>query len=248
MSKNKILGITIPKEPKKQVLEKIIKYIHSPKGFFHIVSLNPEIFILAEKNYEFKKVVETAQIKTIDGVGIVIASRLLGVEAGDRLTGVDLMDELIKQADELRLRVLLIGGKQNLALDLVDCYKDKYPEASFFGTIGIKDIKNPKKEEENEIFSIVRRHKPHLIFAAFGSPDQELWLARHSKELSGIVCMGVGGSFDFLSGKINRAPLFLQKIGMEWLFRLVKQPWRWRRQLRLLYFAYLVIREKWTKN
>ncbi|MBI5122605.1 WecB/TagA/CpsF family glycosyltransferase [Candidatus Roizmanbacteria bacterium] len=248
MKKNKILNITINPETRTSVLEKILKYIDRPTGFLHIISLNPENLVIATENESFKKVIETAQIKIIDGIGVVLAGRLLGVEVGKRVTGVRLMEELINRASDRRLRVLMIGGKENLALQLAQCYTDQFPKAKFKGLQGIRDIKNIKKEEETKIFSIVAAYKPQLVFAAFGSPDQELWLVRYKKEFAGCVVMGVGGAFDYLSSSIDRAPVFIQKLGLEWLFRLLNQPWRWKRQLRLLRFIKLILQEKWKKN
>jgi N-acetylglucosaminyldiphosphoundecaprenol N-acetyl-beta-D-mannosaminyltransferase len=241
---NTILGITVISESKSSILEKIIKYINQPVGFFHIVSLNPENLVVAQENKLFKRIIETAKIKIVDGIGVVLAGRLLSVKVGERLTGVDLVEELIKTASVRRLRVLMIGGKGNLALWLAKCYKEQFPEAEFFGLQGIESIKNPKKEEETKIFSIVTDYRPHLIFVAFGSPDQELWIERHKKGFTGCVVMGVGGSLDYLSKNIKRAPVFLQKIGLEWLYRLINQPWRWRRQIRLARFLFLVIKER----
>src|SRR3989339_2214591 len=248
MNKKQILGITIIPESKKSVLEKILLYIRKPTGFFHIVSLNPENLVAATENESFKRVVETAQIKIIDGIGVVLAGRLVGIEVGERVTGVGLMEDLLKMASDRRLRVLMIGGKENLALRLSQCYLAKYPEAKFFGLKGIDDIKNPGKEEEGKIFSIVADYKPHFVFVAYGSPDQELWIARHKKEFANCVVMGVGGAFDYLSGNISRSPIFIQKLGIEWLYRLISQPWRWRRQLRLLKFIGLILQEKWKKK
>lgn len=242
MKHQQILGITIQSESRTTILEKIKKYIQQPIGFFHIVSLNPENLVITQNNSEFKKVIETAQIKLIDGVGVVWASRLLKIKT-ERVTGVGLMTDLVKLADEMRLRVLLIGGKSNLALRLAQCYQQKHPSVKFFGLEGIKNIKDPTLEEEKAIFSIVGELKPNIVMVAFGSPDQELWLARHSDQFAHCVCIGVGGAFDFLSGEIGRAPKILQKIGLEWLFRLVAQPWRWRRQLRLIKFIKLIIRQ-----
>ena len=248
MKLNQILGITILQESKSSVLEKILKYIERPTGFSHIVSLNPENLVITTENESFKKVIETAQIKIIDGTGVVLAGRFLDVEVGERITGVGLMEELIKRASDKRLRVLMIGGKENLALQLAQCYSEQFPEAKFKGVQGIEDIKNIKKEEEIKTFSIVAAYKPQLVFVAFGSPIQELWIARHKKEFSKCVVMGVGGAFDYLSSNIERAPVFIQKLGLEWLFRLVNQPWRWRRQLRLIKFIWLVTRQKWNKT
>lgn len=248
MNKNKILGITITPESKSIILEKILNYTRKSSGFYHIVSLNPENLVITTENKSFERIVETAQIKIIDGIGVVLAGRWLGVEIGERVTGVGLMEELIKRASDRRLRMLMIGGKENLAKELVECYFKQFPEAKLKGTQGIKDIKNPTREEENKLFTIVTAYKPQLVFVAFGSPDQELWLDRHKKEFSGSVVMGVGGAFDYLSHRVKRSSTFIQKVGLEWLFRLLNQPWRWKRQLRLLKFIRLVFQEKWKKN
>jgi N-acetylglucosaminyldiphosphoundecaprenol N-acetyl-beta-D-mannosaminyltransferase len=244
MKKNKMLNISINQETKKSILEKILLYIHKPTGFFHIVSLNPENIVITTENELFKKVVETAQMKIVDGTGIVVAGRWLGVEVGEKVTGVGLMEELIKMASDRRLRVLMIGGKENLALRLAKCYNDQLSKAIFKGIQGIRNIQSPNKDEEDKIFSIVTTYKPHLVFVAFGSPMQELWIERHKKEFTSCVVMGVGGAFDYLSGNIDRAPEFFQKNGLEWLIRLIKQPWRWKRQMRLVKFARLIFSEK----
>lgn len=245
---NTLLGIRLKNESKSDILEKIKKCVKNQQNFLHIVSLNPENLVVAQRNKEFKRVIKTSQIKIIDGVGIVFACRLLGLVCGERLTGVDLMKELINLAENLCLRVLFIGGKGNLAKSLADCYQKKYPQAKFFGLEGIKDIKKPKKEEEKKVFTIVFDFKPHLIFVAFGSPDQELWIERHKDKFRNSVVMGVGGAFDFLSGKVKRAPKIVRFLGFEWLFRLLIQPWRWRRQLRLIEFLILVLKEKFINN
>jgi N-acetylglucosaminyldiphosphoundecaprenol N-acetyl-beta-D-mannosaminyltransferase len=248
MKSNKILGITIISETKSTILEKILKYIGKTSDFFHIVSLNPENLVISTENPIFKRVLETAQIKIIDGIGVVLAGRWLGIEIGERVTGVGLMEELIKRASDRRLRMLMIGGKENLANELAECYFKKFPQSKLKGIQGIKDIKNPTTEEERKLFIIVATYKPQLVFVAFGSPDQELWLDRHKKEFSRSVVMGVGGALNYLSHQVERPSTFIQKIGLEWLFRLLNQPWRWKRQLRLLKFIRLILEEKWKKN
>jgi N-acetylglucosaminyldiphosphoundecaprenol N-acetyl-beta-D-mannosaminyltransferase len=244
MTQNKVLGITILPEAKSSILEKTLLYIGRPVGILHIISLNPENLVITTESDMFKKIVETAQIKIVDGVGIVLAGRWLGVDVGERVAGVGLMKKLIKMASDRRLRVLMIGGKDNLALRLAQCYQEEYPEAKFIGLKGISDIKNPSIDEEGKIFSIVTAYKPHLIFIAFGSPMQELWIERHKKEFANCVVMGVGGAFNYLSGNATRPGRFIRNIGFEWLYRLITQPWRWRRQMRLLKFIWLIIKEK----
>ena len=241
-----LLGITIKPESRKNILEKIKKYIGRPNGFCHIISVNPENLIIARENESFKKVVETAQIQIIDGAGIILAGKYAGSPLMERFTGVDLMEELIKWAGKERIRTMLIGGYPEVADRLAKCYTQTYAQSNFLGITGINDIKNPQKNEEKELFSIVSAFMPQIVFVSFGSPAQELWIEQHRKELQGAVCMGVGGAYDFLSGRTARAPKFIRSIGLEWLYRLISQPWRFRRQLRLLKFIGLVIKEKFA--
>ncbi len=244
MQTNSIFQIIKKTESKEKVLEKIKKYTIYPKDYLHIVSLNPEIIVIASEQKKFEKVVREAQIKLVDGIGVVWAARTLGIKIGERIAGVDVMKDLLTMANDLRLRVLLIGGRPNLALRLAQCYRELYPQANFKGIEGIENIAIPTQSEEKELFSIVSAYKPHFVFVSFGSPEQELWIDRHKDKFSKMVCIGVGGAFDYEAGRVERAPSFLRSIGLEWLFRLLVQPWRWRSQLRLLQFIWLVIKEK----
>lgn len=245
MQSNKhLLGIPIPSESKSAIREKIIKNIFETKGFFHVVSLNPENFVLTTTNREFKRVATEAQMRILDGVGVVVAAKLCSIPVGDRYSGVDLMSDLLKEAHNRRLRVLLIGGGDNVADKVIECQKEVFSGIEFSGTAGIANIARPTEAEEAEIASIVAATKPHIVFVAYGSPAQELWIDRHSKLFAGMVVMGVGGAFDFLSGNIARAPKWIQNAGFEWLFRLVRQPQRIWRQLRLVKFMWLVGKER----
>ncbi len=227
--------------------EDILYFFKKNKGdwkkFYHLVSLNPEILVVANRDVLFREVLRKASFKIADGIGTVIAGRLCGYGKVKRLTGVDLMTELLDVSSEMSLRVMLIGGRGDLAEKLADCYKRKYYPAEFIGIEGFSDINFSKSSEEEKIFSIISRFKPHLIFVAFGSPFQEKWIWKNRERLGSVFCMGVGGAFDFLGNKTRRAPLFFRKIGLEWLFRLSVQPWRWRRQLRLVSFVFLLLRQ-----
>lgn len=242
---NILLGITLPKGTKKSILDKIIKYTYANNRFIHVVSINPENIVIAQSDKLFKRIVNKAQIKIVDGVGVVAAAKTLSLDYAERFPGVDLVEKLIQQSGVGRLRVMLIGGKDKLAEYLANCYNQSYPEAKYIGLKGIEDITNIKKSEEEEIFSIITDMKPHLILVSFGSPHQEKWIWKNKKRFKNIVCMGVGGSFDYLSGQIKRPPLLLRKIGLEWLYRLVIQPWRWRRQMRLIRFIWEVFKLKY---
>lgn len=240
----KLLGITLPTYTKKNILDKIKKYTLTKSQFVHVTSLNPENMVIAQKDKLFKEIVVKSQIKIIDGVGVVIAAKILNIEATSRIPGVDLVYDLIALSSVERLRVVLIGGKGKLAEELADCYNRSYPQAKFIGLMGIENIKNIKRDEEERIFNIITYTKPHLLLVAFGSPYQEKWIWKNKAKFKGIVCMGVGGSFDYLSGKIERPSRIIQKYGFEWLYRLIIQPWRLLRQLRLFIFAWYIFKEK----
>jgi len=244
MHKNTILGVEIPTESKDDTLEQIIRDMPHPAKFCHIVSLNPENIILSLENEDFRKALDRSQIRIIDGIGIIWAARVLGVNTGDKINGVDLMVELLKVASDKRLKVMLIGGKENIANKVIECQSKVFQGIDFKSAEAISDIHHPKSQEEDKIFSIVAAFKPHLVFVAFGSPWQELWIDKNSLKFGKSIVVGVGGAFDFLGGNVYRAPKILRNLGFEWLFRLLVQPWRWKRQLRLIKFIWLVIKQK----
>lgn len=241
---NTLLGISIPTGSKKGIRENIIKNIKHDRIFFHIVSLNPENIVLSTENPAFKRVIAEAQMRIIDGSGVGVACWVLGVACADRYAGVDLMTDLLDIANSRRLRVLLIGGGPKIAEKVVECQKPRFPGISFHSLEGIADISIPTDAEEKRIATIVTATKPHMVFIAYGSPAQELWIDRHSRLFDGMVVMGVGGAFDFLSENIPRAPARMRALGLEWLFRLLRQPWRIGRQLRLVKFIWLVLKER----
>lgn len=245
MTVNKILGVTVKPSGKEIILEKIQKYMSHPEGMMHIVSLNPEIMIIGQQNKAFQAILNSAQVTLADGIGLYTAGKLLNIPVGDRLTGTDTMGYLLDYCGRERFSVLFIGGKPKVADDLAKCYSQKYPKAAFIGIQGVTDILAlPNQDEEQYIADIVSDRKPRFVFTSFGSPYQEIWLQKHAQLFAGCICMGVGGGFDFLGARVPRAPQLLRNIGLEWLFRLFKEPWRWRRQLRLIEFIWLVFLQK----
>ncbi len=241
---NQLVGVSIPTMSKNDIREKIIKNITDDKKFFHIISLNFENLVLTAENEEFKRVVTSAQMRIIDGSLVAVTAQMLGIPTGDRYAGVDLMSDLLKEAHNRRLRVVLIGGGPKVAESVIECQQKSYPGIVFAQTPGFSNISKPTEAEEKEIVSIVTATKPHMVFVAYGSPAQELWIDSQDKLFDGMVVMGVGGAFDFLSGKVPRAPQLIRRLGQEWFFRLMVQPWRIRRQLRMVKFMGLVLKER----
>lgn len=242
MRNKTLLNIPIPTDTKPQVLDKILINIKTSKKFLHIINLNPEILVLTQENYKYKKIVATAQIKIIDGIGVLWASRIKGIQVGNRISGIGLVENLLQIANKERLRVMFLGGGPKVAERAVECQSKIYPKIRFEAIQGISSIAiGMTKNEKKNIISIVRSFKPHLLFVGLPSPYMDIWIYENKKYLQSITCMGVGGSLDFLSGRISRAPYVMQRIGLEWFYRLIQEPWRWRRQLRLIKFVYLVL-------
>lgn len=244
MKKIKFSKIDLRLTSQIESLENILKFLRNPYGFFHVVSLNPENIVIAEGDQDFRNILSQGDIQLIDGIGLSLALKVLGQSEVERVPGVDFMDLLLQNLNKERLNVLFIGGRPNLAKEVADCYNRKHKNLSCTGIYGFNDIKNPTEQENNEVFSIVADHKPQIVFAAFGSPWQEKWFWENKDKFKGVICMGVGQGFDVAGGVVKRAPAVVRAVGMEWLYRLITQPWRWRRQLRLIKFIFLVVREK----
>lgn len=225
-------------------LEKIKKYLSNPPIFRHIVSINPENVILAQDNAEYRDVCNKSDLALTDGIGIIIASKILGKTIPERIPGSFLLPKLLDLAGAMSSRVLLIGSQANLAVNIAECYSRSYPEAKYIGIEGYKNKSKPTKDEEQAIEDIVRSTRPHFVFVSFGSPFQELWIYSHRALLKDSICMGVGGAFNYLSGVSPRPPHLITQLGFEWLYRLVSEPWRVQRQLsRLPRFAILVLKQ-----
>lgn len=244
--KNRISLFQIPLDPLSynDVLEKIKKYLSGPPVFRHIVSINPENVVLAQDDSAYRDVCNKSDLALTDGIGVIFASKLLGKNIPERVPGSFLLPKLLDLAGAMSSRVLLIGSQANLADKIAKCYSRSYPKAIYIGIEGYKNKSKPTQEENEAIEDIVRNTRPHFVFVSFGSPFQELWIYSHRALLKDSICMGVGGAFNYLSGSSARPPHFVTQLGLEWLYRLVREPWRVHRQLtRLPRFVILVLKQ-----
>ncbi|CAH0155647.1 WecB/TagA/CpsF family glycosyltransferase [Peribacillus sp. NPDC101481] len=202
-----------------------------------VVTANPEIVEYANEHQDYKDIILSADYITPDGVGIIMASKWLNQPLQERITGFDLMNELFRVADERALKVYMLGAEENVIEAAALKVKELYPGLELVGYnhgyIDIKDDTLPKSIAELE---------PDIILTALGFPRQEKWVSRHYALFNKGLFMGVGGSFDVLAGKVNRAPVFWQKMRLEWLYRLIQQPSRWKRMLALPRFVLKVRR------
>ncbi len=205
-----------------------------------VVTLNPEMVVHASRDAEFREVILSASLVLPDGIGVVLASRLLGSPLKERVTGVDTVERFAALGAEKGYRPFFLGARPGVARKAAEILMQKYPGFRVAGTYP----GSPAPSEEEEILRMIREASPDALFVAFGFPAQEKWIARNFHRLGVPLAMGVGGALDFIAGVVPRAPRFIQKAGLEWLFRLIVQPWRWRRQLALPVFCFLVLKER----
>jgi N-acetylglucosaminyldiphosphoundecaprenol N-acetyl-beta-D-mannosaminyltransferase len=203
---------------------------------------NPEQFVLARHDKIFAKALKEGDYLLPDGIGLVAATNLLNffgkvdTKIPERIAGVELVEHLLILAKKQNLKSLIIGGR-DYAAHLND---------NVFWTEAYQNKKHIHPVEEELLEKLIKKLQPDLVFVALGAPYQEEWIIEHQDLLARNqvkIAVAVGGSFDFIFDKVSRAPLFMQKMGLEWLWRLIKQPWRKHRQLRLIEFIYLVIKE-----
>ena len=243
MEKTFLLGIGVTNTAKDEALEFIVKGLGKKGQKIAIFTPNPEIIVFAHKNESFRQILNSADLALPDGIGVMWAAKLLGKELRERITGVDFMKMLCKEASVHAFRIGFIGGGPKIAERTAECLRQLYPkinilvlEEDFFEKNTLQDKLRGKEKEID------------ILFVALGFPKQEKWIYEHLPKIPVTVAMAVGGSFDYISGVVPRAPKLVQNLGFEWLFRLIVQPWRIRRQLALFEFASLLLKEKFTPH
>ncbi|MFD2044506.1 WecB/TagA/CpsF family glycosyltransferase [Ornithinibacillus salinisoli] len=204
-----------------------------------IVTANPEIVIKTKEKPNYKKIVQSADIVVPDGVGIVIASKHKKQPIHKRIPGFDLMLDLLYYANEEQLSVYFLGAQDDINEKAVKEVKKRFPNVKIAGY-----HHGFFKGLEAEIAKEVQNANADLVFVALGSPQQEQWIYNNINQFSKGLFMGVGGSFDVLSGESKRAPKTWIKLNLEWLYRLLKQPFRWKRILKVLEFMLRIFLKK----
>lgn len=203
-----------------------------------IIAVNPEKVMAAEQNEQLRELINNSTYGIPDGVGILLASKLKKGSITSRVTGVDMMDRLLAFAAEKGYRVFLYGAKEEVVSTAKAKIEEKYPK------IIISGYENGYVQDPQQVIAKVNEAKADLLFVAMGSPKQELWIREHMDSVSAKVFQGVGGSFDVFAGHVKRAPAFYRNLGLEWFYRLMKEPKRLKRQLALPKFLLKVVRSK----
>ncbi|WP_231687827.1 WecB/TagA/CpsF family glycosyltransferase [Bacillus sp. FJAT-27251] len=206
-----------------------------------IVTANPEIVMHAKKHENYREAVKKADYVVPDGYGIILASRILDRPIPERVTGYDLTIRLLELSNQHQWKVYLLGGSEEVNAAAAENIREAYPNAQLVGKHhGFFDWK------ESKIPTEIGELQPDIVLVALGVPRQELWIASHLDQYSHGIFIGVGGSIDVLAGTVKRAPKAWQALRVEWLYRLLKQPSRWRRMLALPEFVMEVFRGKFS--
>ena len=232
-----ILGVYVDMVSIKQAADRIMQFFNEDK-VHKVYTPNSEIIMAAYQDEEFTKLLNDAELLTADGIGVVYASKLLKRPISERAAGFDIACDVLDRIKGTSHSVFLFGGKPGVAELAKEKLEEKYPG------IKIAGMRNGyfKPEEEPEIVDEINASGADLLFVCLGAPKQEQWLARNAKNLKGVrVAMGIGGSLDVFAGTVLRAPEFYCKHGLEWFYRLKKEPWRAKRMLALPKFAITVI-------
>ncbi len=281
----KILGISLTLNSKKEILEFVQKGLENTEKTgqksFILVTPNPEQVVLAGKFPHFADILNRADIAIPDGIGLVWADRFLHPKPHlQKVTGVQLMQDLAQLAADEGYTIGLIGGRGDVAVKALECLRQKYPRvlgwAEEAPELKIKSDQLEQSDQLNyyieEITKKIKETKTQMIFVGFGAPKQEFFIEKLELSLravakqsiriasplrkdSGqaersrddrkpILFMSVGGAFDEISGRLPMPPKFIDRLGLKWLWRLIIEPWRFRRQLSLFEFIWLVLQEK----
>jgi len=235
-----ILGVRVDDVTYDEALDHVASFV-AAKTPRQIATVNPEFIMAAQTDAEFREVLKHTALNLPDGVGVLWAARRLGHPLRERVAGVDTVERIAQRARREGWKLYLLGAAEGVAQKASDALTARHPGLNVVGVYS----GSPRVEDEEAIVARVRSAQPEVLLVAFGAPAQDKWIARNLAGLNVPMCMGVGGAFDFIAGVTRRAPRWMQRMGLEWLHRLMRQPWRWRRMLALPRFAWSVL---WRKK
>lgn len=239
MERVEILGVHVDAVTMTQAVERVAKLIGAGKSSL-VATANAEMLLRATHDDELKKILNAANLVVPDGAGTVWAARHLGRQMPERVAGFDLVQELMKIAPQRSWKIFLFGSAPGIADKAKSKAETLYPGIKIVGT------RNGyfTAVDEPEIIAQIKNSRPNILLAALGVPKQEKWLFAHMNELNVPVSIGVGGTFDVMAGAVKRAPLWMQRARLEWLFRAMLQPSRAGRLVALPKFVLKVHQQK----
>ncbi len=237
--KTDILGVGVDAVTFNEAVKIVLSFLNEDKPHT-VFTPNPEMIMLACRDKEFKDILNGADLVVPDGIGVVYASKLNKVKIKERVAGYDLTQALFDAIKETDFTVYFLGSAPGIAEVARDKLIEKYPGLKI---IGINDGYFDSKKEKL-IIKDIKEKKPDILLVGMSMAKQEKWIDRHKNRLPCKILIGVGGSFDGFSQRVKRAPVMFQKLGLEWLYRLIKQPSRLKRQIYLPVFVFKVFADK----
>lgn len=232
-----ILGVKVDKVNIEEASDIIINHINTSDNTISVFTPNSEIIMKGYKDEKFKDVLNSSQLLTADGIGVVYASKIVKNPIKERCAGYDLACRVCEKAKDNPLKLYLFGSKPGVCEMAKENIEKKYPGVSVVGlSDGYFD-----DEKEKKIICDINEKSPDILFVCLGAPKQENWIYNNKTTLNAKVCMGIGGSLDVFAGNVKRAPDFFVNHGLEWFYRLIKQPSRFVRMLELPRFALKVL-------
>ncbi|MDY4975632.1 MAG: WecB/TagA/CpsF family glycosyltransferase [Clostridia bacterium] len=232
-----ILGVKIDNVNMKQAEETVWRWMEG-EGNHMIVTPNPEIAYLAYQDAEFRQVLNSADLTLPDGIGIVYGAKILGTPLQERVPGYELCCHILESLSKHGKSVFLLGGKPGIAELAAQNIVKQYPGAAVAG------VCDGYFKDDQAVIDQINQSGADFLMVCIGFPRQEKWIARYKDQLKVKVSIGAGGSVDVLAGTVKRAPAFFCKTGLEWFYRLIKQPWRIKRMLVLPQFLWTVLIKK----
>lgn len=216
-----MMGCLIDNLSMEETLQAIESFIRSGKPHQHVV-VNVDKLVKASRDEELRRIINDCALINADGMPVVWASRILGVGLKERVAGVDLFEALMARSADKGWRVFLLGAREEVVSGVCTLYQKKYPGLKVAG------YRNGywKQEEEATVVEQIKAAKADLLFVAISSPKKEQFLGRYQEDMRIPFAMGVGGTFDVAIGKVKRAPVWMQKGGLEWFFRFLQEPRR----------------------
>jgi N-acetylglucosaminyldiphosphoundecaprenol N-acetyl-beta-D-mannosaminyltransferase len=238
-----VLGVRVDRVSQDQALGRLMELVARRRASGNqlpcqqLITVNPEFVMAAQRDASFRQAINAATLVVADGVGVVWATRYLRAATPERITGVDTLVALAQRCASAGYRLYLLGAAPSVAEETATRLQSLAPGLQIAGTYA----GTPAPAEEEAIIERVRAAQADVLCVAYGAPAQDLWIYRNLSRLPVALAVGVGGAYDFISGRQRRAPRAMQRFGLEWLYRLYREPWRWRRMLALPRFALQVM-------
>ncbi len=244
-----LLGVPIDDLTMDEALQRLDDFIAVGRatGKSHqVATINADFVVNALNDIELQRILQEADMTTADGMPLVWGARALGVPLEGRVTGADMVPTLAARAAEKGHSIYLLGARPGVAARAAEILQECHPGLKIVGTASPPN--RPVLEMDRSVLEEVQAARPDILLVAFGNPKQEKWISMHLHELGVPVSIGIGGTLDLIAGVTRRAPRWMQRVGLEWLYRLLQEPRRlWKRYVHdLLYFGYFFARQAWT--